>query len=100
MEAIASGIKPVCPGAGGNMMFCDAENSYPVKCGDWEPAVLFGDNLFSLDASWRVPDKIDLIANMQHAVADRARLPPEYTAAFRAKWSWEHAAKQLLEAME
>jgi glycosyltransferase involved in cell wall biosynthesis len=100
MEAIACGIKPVCPAVGGNAMFCTAENSYPVKMGEWEPAVLFGNcTLFNPDAQWRVPDKADLIANMQRAVAEKTRLPPETREAFKAKWSWENAAKKLLEAM-
>ena len=100
MEAIACGIKPVCPAVGGNAMFCTAGNSYPVACGEWEPAAVFGEGLFHPEAKWRVPDKEDLIRNMQRAVADRSRLSPEDREAFKAKWSWENAAKKLLEAME
>lgn len=101
MEAIACGIKPVCPGVGGNMMFCTTDNSYQVEMNGWEHATLFGDwTLFSPAAQWRVPDKTCLKAQMRNAYTEKARLSPEYTKAFREKWSWENAAKKLLEAMQ
>jgi glycosyltransferase involved in cell wall biosynthesis len=100
LEAMACGLKPIGPNAGGSLDFMNKENSYLVECGPWEPIVPFGRGLFSPDAQWRVPLKADLIEKMREAVIDNRKLPEEMVKNIRSHWNWEETAKSLIKELK
>jgi glycosyltransferase involved in cell wall biosynthesis len=95
MEAIACGVKPIGPNAGGSIDFMDRSNSYLVDCDDWEPIVPFGRGLFHHEAKWRVPNKEKLMATMRKASERRERLSASYVKDFKNAWSWDNAIEKL-----
>ena len=102
LEAIACGLKPIGPAAGGNMEFMTPKNSYLVECSDWELADHGKQTrrwapsaLFHPDAMWRVPLKDDLMGKMRTAFNERKRLSDGYVSFFKDQWSWERAVRKL-----